>query len=403
MAEANNNDQFLNIENEIIQTIDSLIELLVERKKYLLVKLEEIKYRFSTQSVEFAASIQELKAYQDRLKRNSEKSNTIMKIQDHTMQNINSEIRQLNDIVALPSLYLAHDLDEFKRSIENMCIVETSLDLTDGRPPYTNIGKEGKKQGMFNFPVRLVVDEDSNNIFIVDRHNARVQVFSMLGEYCDMFGSKQLKNPLGIGLGKDSVYVTDSYHNCVFKYDRFKHNYVSSVGGAGSAEGLLDYPTCVEADKHGDVFVGELNNWRVSRFSSDLKFRATLCNRKCQPSQLRLLEDHFLVMSTTPLGIYMFSYGSILLQQLPISVSQTSDISGYNLCHSFFVSNDLIFVPNLASHCIDIRTRGGSLVRRFGKRGKGKGELNFPFDLSVTEKGRIVIVTGNPNSSVQIY
>ena len=403
MAEANNNNQFLIIEKEIIQTIDSLIDLLLERKKQLLMELEQIKYRFSTQSLEFAANIQELKAYQDKLKRNSEKSNAIMKIQDHTIRNINSEIRQLNNFVALPSLYLGHDLDELKKSIENMCIVETSLDLTDGRPPYTNIGKEGKKQGRFNFPVRLVVDEDSNNILVVDRHNARVQIFSMLGDYCDMFGSKQLKNPIGIGLGKEAIYITDSYHNCVFKYDRFKHNYVGHVGGAGSDEGLLDYPTCVEADKRGDVFVGELNNWRVSRFSSDLKFRATLCNRKCQPSQLRLLEDHFLVMSTTPLGIYMFSYGNIFLQQLPISVSQTSDISGYNLCHSFFVSNDLIFIPNLATHCIDIRTRSGSLVKRFGKRGKGKGELYFPFDLSVTGKGRIVIATGNPNSSVQIY
>ena len=403
MAEANNYDEFLTIEKEIIQTIDSLIDLLLERKKDLLMKLEEIKYKFSTQSLEFAANIQELRAYQDKLKRNSEKSNAIMKIQDHTIRSINSEIKQLNNFVALPSLHLAHDLDELKRSIENMCIVETSLDLTQGRPPYTNIGKEGKKQGKFNFPVRLVVDEDNNNILIVERHNARVQVFSMLGEFCDIFGSKQLRNPLGIGLGQDSIFVTDSYHNCVFKYDRFNFTYVSNVGGTGSAEGLLDYPTCVEADKHGDVFVGELNNWRVSRFSSDLRFRATLCNRKCQPSQLRLLHDHFLVMSTTPLGLYMFSYGNILLQQLPISISQTSDVSGYNLCHSFFVSNGLIFVPNLASHCIDIRTLSGSLVRRFGKRGKGKGELNFPFDLCVTGKGRIVIATGNPNSSVQIY
>ncbi|KAI6657434.1 glutaminase kidney isoform, mitochondrial isoform 1 precursor [Oopsacas minuta] len=382
---------FVAIENEIIQTIDSLIDILRLRKKELLDNLEQIRNKYCTQSDEFATNISELKAYQEKLKRNSEKSNAIMKIQDHTLQNINSEIKQLNNFVALPSLHFAHSLGEIKQSIDSMEIVETCLDLTEGRPPYTSIGKEGKKEGRFNFPVRLTIDEVNNKILIVDRHNARVQVFSILGKFCDSFGSKQLKNPMGIGLGPDSILVTDSHHHCIFKYNRFAYNYVSHIGGLGHIEGMLDYPTCVETDKAGDVFVGELNNWRVSRFSSDLKFRSTLCNRKCQPSQLRLMDDHFLVMSTTPLGIFMFSYGNILLQQLPIQIHQTSDISGYNLCHSFFVSKEgLIFVPNLANHCIDVRTKNGSLVKRFGKRGKGKGEINFPFDLCVTEDGRII-------------
>ena len=404
MAEAAHHiTDFLALENEITQTIDNLIDLLKLRKKELLMKLETIKERYCTQSLEFATSIVELQAYKEKLTRNSEKSNAIMKIQDSTLKTIKSEINHLNSSVELPSLYFAQSSDDIKLYIDNMEIVESSLDLTDTRPPLVSIGKEGKKEGRFNSPLRVVLDEPANRILIVDRHNARVQVFSMFGQFLESFGNKQLKHPMGICLGKDWLFLTDSHHHCVFKYSRTDYKYICHTGGLGQVEGLLDYPTCVEVCSHGDVYVGELNNWRVSRFSGDLKLRSTLCNRKCQPSQLRAMEDHFLVLSTTPLGIYMFSYGDILLQKLPIQIQQTSDVSGYNNCHSFFVSNeDLFFIPNLTLHCIDVWTRNGNFVKRIGKRGKSKGELYFPFDVCVTARGDIVVTSANPNACVQI-
>ena len=394
---------FLALENEIMQTIDSLIDLLKLRKKELLMKLKTIKDQYCTQSVEFANSIVELQAYQEKLRRNSEKSNAIMKIQDTTLKTIKNEIHQLNSSVESPSLYFVQPFHNIRQCIESMDIIGSSLDLTATRLPLASIGKEGKKEGRFNFPVRLVIDELANNILIVDRHNARVQVFSLLGQFLASFGTKQLKHPMGICLSRDCIFLTDSHHHCVFKYNRTDYKYISHTGGLGQVEGLLDYPTCVEVCSHGDVYVGELNNWRVSRFSEDLKLRSILCNRKCQPTQLRAMEDHFLVLSTTPLGIYMFSYGDILLQTLPIQIEQTSDISGYNLCQSFFVSNEgLFFIPNLARHCIDVWTRDGNLVKRIGKRGKSKGELYFPFDLCITRQGTFVVASGNPNAPLQI-
>ena len=285
-----------------------------------------------------------------------------------------------------------------------MDIVESSVDLSVARPPLASIGKEGKKEGRFNFPVRLAIDELAKKILVVDRHNARVQVFSLLGQFLVSFGGKQLKHPMGICLDRDSVFLTDSHHHCVFKYNRADYKYNSHYGGLGKVEGQLDYPTCVEVCPRGDVYVGELNNWRVSRFSRELKLLSTLCNRKCQPSQLRAMEDHLLILSTMPLGIYMFSYGDILLETLSIQIQQTCDVSGYNLCQSFFVSRDgLFFIPNLARHCIDVWTKDGTLVKRVGRRGKGKGELHFPFDVCVTGQGTMLVASGNPNAPVQIF
>ena len=405
MAEAENNHiLFEDIELEIIQTIDMLIDSLKERKTKLLKDLEVIREKRCIQSLESAMSIAELRQFRDKIRRNSEKSNTIMKINDTTLQNISTEIKELNDFVAQAKLHFAHRVDEIKLCIENMEIVETNLDITGVKPPISCFGKEGRREGKFNFPVRLVVDEAADRVLVVDRHNSRVQVFSMMGQFLDTFGSKQLKHPMGIALGKRAVFVTDSNNHCVFKYDRRDYGFMKSAGGIGSVEGLLDYPTCVESHENGNLYVGELNNWRVSVFSSDLKPRSTLCKRKCQPTQLRLLPEFFLVLSTTPLGIFMFSYGDLLLQKLPVPIQQTSDVSGYNICHSFFISKDrLLFIPNIPGDCIDVRTMDGNLVERFGKRGKGRGEICVPFDVCVTDQGSIIIASGNPNFAVQIY
>ena len=88
-------------------------------------------------------------------------------------------------------------------------------------------GKSGSGNGEFHKPFELVIDS-SDNIFVVDHDNQRVQVFNREGNYISQFGnegsiSERLQDPIGdiIDLN-DNVYVTDGTDNDVHAFNLVK-------------------------------------------------------------------------------------------------------------------------------------------------------------------------------------
>jgi 3-phytase len=77
------------------------------------------------------------------------------------------------------------------------------------------VGEEGEGPGQFDRPNGVAVFGD--HLFVVERDNGRVQVFSLPGfEAIGSFGDGQLRSPYGLWLhetepGELSVYVTDSF------------------------------------------------------------------------------------------------------------------------------------------------------------------------------------------------
>ena len=63
-----------------------------------------------------------------------------------------------------------------------------------------SFGREGNKAGEFNYPTGIYFHKNGN-IFVVDKCNHRIQIFSGEGDYVGMFGGKgsldsQLSDPL---------------------------------------------------------------------------------------------------------------------------------------------------------------------------------------------------------------
>ena len=78
----------------------------------------------------------------------------------------------------------------------------------------------GSNDGQFNFPLGITVDS-SNNLYVSDAFNARVQKFNSAGVFQDKFGSSgtgdgQFKSPSGIAVdGFGDMYVVDSSNHRV--------------------------------------------------------------------------------------------------------------------------------------------------------------------------------------------
>ncbi len=138
-------------------------------------------------------------------------------------------------------------------------------------------GGDGDENGKFSDPFGLAVGPD-NKLFIVDSKNYRVQVFNKDGSFVGKWGEKgtgggQFGYPFDIAINKDKkrVYITDIGLHRVTVFD-LNGNFKFKWGSKGSGDENFDTPTGIAVDKRGYVYVVDMNNFRVAKFTSDGKF-----------------------------------------------------------------------------------------------------------------------------------
>jgi len=146
--------------------------------------------------------------------------------------------------------------------------------LSGGTPVYsTTVGVtsvSGSDNAHFNRPTQIVIDS-SDNLYVADADNFRVQVCTYAaGWSCSNFhgtGSQGSgNNELGwwvSGLGKDgsdNIYIADSDNDRVKK--------CTSAGSCSIFKSGLNYPVDVAVDSSSDVYVSEMSDFTIRKYSS---------------------------------------------------------------------------------------------------------------------------------------
>src|SRR6185312_16089069 len=130
----------------------------------------------------------------------------------------------------------------------------------------------GSGNGQFNFPYGIAVDS-SDNIYVADANNNRVQKFNSAGVYQSQFGSfgsgnGQFGNPRDIAVDSSgNIYVTDFGNTRVEKFNS-AGVYQSQFGTAGSGNGQFNHPGDIAVDSSNNIYVADYNNNRVQEFNS---------------------------------------------------------------------------------------------------------------------------------------
>lgn len=85
-----------------------------------------------------------------------------------------------------------------------------------------NVGGPGSGNGQFDEPCEVGVDfykEQGNKLYVLDRGNKRVQVFTSKGQFVKAFPLKELNTPSSMAIDLDgNVWVSDIALNKIFKY-----------------------------------------------------------------------------------------------------------------------------------------------------------------------------------------
>ena len=170
------------------------------------------------------------------------------------------------------------DIDDDNQSIViadwgNHRIVEWKIGASNGEVIAGGQGR-GNRLDQLYYPTDVLIDKESNSLFIADLRNRRVLQWSRHQDTTQ--GEIIVDNIDCRGLAIDHqryLYVSDTAKHEVRRYTIGEKNGLVVAGGNGRGNQLnqLSYPTYLFVDEEQAVYVSDSNNHRVMKWNKDAK------------------------------------------------------------------------------------------------------------------------------------
>ena len=188
-------------------------------------------------------------------------------------------------------------------------------------------------------PIHIATN--SSNELITSNEGRDIAILNKKGEKLRSTSCSQLKNVCAAAVDNDdSVFISDSDSNCLYKFDKDGRLLKKLSTKKGSGPGDFNTPRGVAV--HGDrVFVCDRGNHRVQVLTTNLEPLTQFGAQGVGNGQLN-----------GPEGIAVDSEG-------------------------------MLYVSDYINHCIQVFSSNGQFVRSFGKKGSGRGELDGPTGMCV--------------------
>ena len=392
-----------NVATEIENTFNPLIEQLIARRDALLTKLQSMKEDFVTKETTRRAAIEELERVIRQMKEESIKVNVNLEAQEKAIKVYRDQMERHQTPTKLPTpffscptlYHLQIQIAEFGE------VTEWELDYSLKKKPVLAVGKKGKANNELYYPRGLALDEPNQLIYIANWNNSRIQVVSFAGKFLKRFGNGILKEPWGIAVTEDNVFVIDFHLHALLQFSKKDYKLVRRTGTKGEGEGQLNYPRELCTDYNGDVYVADCYNHRVSVFSKDLNFLKHLFTQQLKyPRDVKVTPNCVVVLDDSPNCIHFFSRSGALLRSC---VTQEEDGMVDNPCFFCLDPGGNILITDCSRHNIKILSPSEQLMHTIGKEGHGRGELYCPWGICLSQTGTIFVVSWSENFGLQSF
>jgi DNA-binding beta-propeller fold protein YncE len=283
----------------------------------------------------------------------------------------------------------------------------------DNPPTYlTQFGSAGSGNGQFENPIGIAVDS-SNNVYLTDVGNSRVEEFDRYGNYLAQWGSGgggngQFEYPQGIAVdSSNNVYVTDGSNHRVEKFTS-SGIYLTQWGSYGSGNGQFVHSYGIAEDSSNNVYVTDPPNSRVEKFDSSGTYLAQWGSYGSGNGQFG-----------APTGVAVDSSNNVYVVDSPDSRVKKFDGNGNYLTQFGSAgagngqfenptgiaadSSNNVYVADSGNKRVEKFDRNGNYLTQWGSYGSGNGQFLNPEGVAVDSTGNFIYVTDIENNRVEVF
>ena len=283
------------------------------------------------------------------------------------------------------------------------------------QPPQSAPPVEDKSKPVFQWNETPPRSEDAvGQVKTLPSGKKLKRLHSTLIKPLTVLSSKQLSQPAGsehvypcgvcCSPTNDMLVVTDVYSHCIRLVDPTAGTVIERVGKEGRSGGQFKEPSAVVMDSNEHIFVAELDNPRVQKFTSRGKYLHKFGQKAFWGSQLH--DPYGLTLSPdNKLYITDWEKGRILVYRK--DGRHVNTIGKDNAFLKFpaglvFDKQGSLLVTDRGKHCVWKMSPEGKPISRIGKVGKGEGELLLPHGIAVLNDDTIA-VSESGNHRVSIF
>ncbi len=269
-------------------------------------------------------------------------------------------------------------------------------------------GEKGTGPGQFRDPTGIAIAGD--DVFVADSRNGRIQVFDQDGHFRRQFGAPgeglgKLGRPMNLTIHGDEVYVPEYFNDQiqVFSLDGRPKRI---IGQAGAGRGEFNAPGGVAVGPNGDLFVADFYNQRVQQLRVDGTFvRQWGATGKVghgaeyftYPTDVALARDGRLYVADgygnrievfDSAGAFVSKWGG------PFAMGIYGPFNGWFIVVTSIVldAQGNVFAADFYSHRIQKFRADGTFLTSFGGKGTGPGQFNHAIAVAVANNGALFAV-----------
>ncbi|KAI6649357.1 hypothetical protein LOD99_11723 [Oopsacas minuta] len=374
---------------KVSSNFKELHSLLVVRECSLLQEIDEFVKGARQEFTEKRELLQELCTAREGLERDLTK-NKLRKVLEKNLRTLEDEIgEEVARGVNMGWVKLDWKMEQLEQSVIDVgkvvVLKERPIDYFVKSCPVWS--REGTGSGEIVQPMQMVIDNETQNIFVADYNTDLIQVFN--GEGNHLYKIPTPQEPAGIALMNEFIFVSTGDE--LVKIEKSSNESILSVKTEKRVWGI-------DVDKNMNVYGCENDNKSVIVFDKDLKFMKRIklktiqVNFDTQTYSIKLYEDNMYVMfgKYPPFHLQIFSLEGELVRCL----IEKSEI-GWSY---FFLIDQLgnIIIADWVGNQIKIFSNKGEVLHTISSDMLPEDqEFYHPNGVAIDKQNRIIVAHRN--------
>ena len=383
-----------------VRRVSKEMRSLIETKEEEIIRelndiLEEVNTKMERKKIGVQKEIRELEI----------KKSEINKILQNLNQNI-TEFPQLSEAIEkakremdidIPNVKLTWRVDELKDYINRMCRCDQHILVYNEDTRYQlewSKCEYGSGDNQLCHPWGIATNPMNENIYVADKSNHRVQIFSREGEWIRSVKDEEMKYPENILFHNQSIYVQCS--EAILKLNEFPEKKEKSKSYGFALGGI-----CTD---NIHIYVGQWKGMNLIVLTlalikeNRIFLKTEFCKQNTEIRDISLSQELFyILLSEKEFPIQAFSREGILTRCV---VKKGSIHSAFCFCLD---QQQNILVADCGDSKVKIFSKEGKLLTQFGKKGSMKGQFSGLLGISINEFGSIVTVDRKNTSCLQFF